>query len=174
MLTPAQEKFLKMAAEAAVRSERRTGVPAEVVLAQAILESGWGRSMPPDSNNVFGIKNTDRYPGASYAMTTEWTASGPQRVNAAFEKYPSLEECFVDHARLISGVNRNVYTPHFRLYSADKDVRGFLWGIAAHYATDPQYAVKCWSLATSSLVDRALSAAREELQNRPPQSPTLA
>jgi flagellum-specific peptidoglycan hydrolase FlgJ len=158
MLTKEQLDFLKDIALAAVASEAETDVPAELTTAQAILETGWGRYMPPNSNNLFGIKDTDRYPGASYAMTTEWIKGSPVKIQAAFEKYPSLQACISDHARLISSAG--VYAPHYQVYKTDRDSRGYLWGIAAHYATDPGYARKVWRIMQMEELQREIQLAR--------------
>jgi len=56
-----QEQFIASIAEAAVESADRTGVPASVTIAQAILESYWGSSrLAHDANNFFGIKAQTR------------------------------------------------------------------------------------------------------------------
>src|SRR5471030_789213 len=48
--------FIKLAGPAAQASEVETSVPASVTIAQAILESGWGKKHMGDANNYFGIK----------------------------------------------------------------------------------------------------------------------
>ena len=50
-------------ASAAVASRQRWTVPASVTVAQWAVESAWGASMPPGSNNPFGIKATGDQPG---------------------------------------------------------------------------------------------------------------
>ncbi len=55
-LSEAQKQFLQRAIGPAHVSQRDTGVPASVTIAQAILESDWGRSTLAAANNFFGIK----------------------------------------------------------------------------------------------------------------------
>ena len=56
MSKAAHEAFIKAAGSAAKKSEKQTGVPASVTVAQAILESGWGEVHMGDANNYFGIR----------------------------------------------------------------------------------------------------------------------
>jgi flagellum-specific peptidoglycan hydrolase FlgJ len=132
MLTDEQKENLKLMAEAAVASERATGCPAEVSVAQCILESGWLKVAP--GNNCFGIKDTDRYPGAQYLLTKEYINGEWQTLRLAFEAYPTLADCFTDHARLITGgfipSRKNCYGAAFEAYKLDGDLDKFIRGIA--------------------------------------------
>src|SRR5690606_20817230 len=60
MLEGEKLEFLLSAIEPARESQRKTGVPASVTLAQAILESDWGRSTVSGAKNYFGIKATHK------------------------------------------------------------------------------------------------------------------
>jgi flagellar protein FlgJ len=153
------EAVAKIAA-AAVICEVQTGCPAELSAAQCILESNWLRVSP--ENNCFGIKDTDRYPGCHYQITKEYLNGQWQTKNLAFEVYPTLEDCFVDHAVLITGgaEKRNVYAPAWQAYQADHDLDRFILAVARLYATDPNYAVKVLAIAHSGRLTRALTAAR--------------
>ncbi len=52
-----QNEFFQMAVPAALESQRATGVPASITLAQAIFESGWGQTgLAKKAFNFFGIK----------------------------------------------------------------------------------------------------------------------
>lgn len=65
-----QTTFINRLAPHAQASQRRTGIPASVTMAQAILESGWGRSgLAKEANNFFGIK-AGSWPGRVYSGTT--------------------------------------------------------------------------------------------------------
>ena len=138
-LTTEQQNALARMAEAAVNAEQSSGLPAEISVAQCILESAWLRRAP--GNNCFGIKNTNRFPGAQYLFTKEFTEGVWATSQQAFEVYPDLTACFADHSGLLTGkYGRNVYTPCWEQYLRDGSVDGLVLGIAKYYATDPEYA----------------------------------
>ena len=147
MLKPEQEAGRSKICEASVACERSTGFPAEVSAAQAILESNYLLAMPKDSNNCFGIKDTNRLPGASYTFTKEFINGTYQTKRLAFEVYPDLTACFTEHARLL--INAGVYRPAWDAYVHDHNLDSFIRGISKHYATDPAYAGKITKLAHS-------------------------
>jgi flagellar protein FlgJ len=161
-VTSEQYPILQEIAAAAVACERETGCPAEITTAQCILESGWLKHAP--GNNCFGIKDTDRFPGAQYVLTREFVDGRPQTEKLAFEVYPSLQACFCDHARLITGgfdPNRpNCYAGAWRQYQQGRELDRFIAAVAAHYATDPAYAQRVGELARGPNVARAIAEAR--------------
>jgi len=136
-----QRDFIMDVAPGARESQRKTGVPASVTLAQAILESDWGRSkLTREANNLFGIK-AQREPGNAgvYEINT-WEVYGGQSVTvlAAFKAYQSLADSIVDHGRWFHDNRRY----HDALTVKD-DPRAFAYAInEAGYATDPSYAPK--------------------------------
>lgn len=136
-----QRDFIMSVAPGARASQRKTGVPASVTLAQAILESDWGRSkLTREANNLFGIKAM-RGPGTAgiYEINT-WEVYGGQNVTvlAAFKAYTTLADSIVDHGRWFHDNSRY----HGALRVKD-DPRAFAYAInEAGYATDPAYAPK--------------------------------
>ena len=159
-LQPDQAEFLEKLKTAAPAAEGR-GVPAAVVLAQAIIESGWGRSgLARLGNALFGIKAGPLWGGACYSGTTkEWeggvyvTYHGTNRVYssraealaagahpvALFRAYQAVEESLLDHAEFFHRNRR--YHPCLAAYAEEKDPRAFARCIAqAGYATSPTYA----------------------------------
>jgi LysM repeat protein len=136
-----QTDFILSVAPGARESQRRSGVPASVTVAQAILESDWGRSkLTREANNLFGIK---AYRGGGTAGVYEintWEVYGGQNVTvfAAFKAYESLADSIADHGNWFHDNSR---------YHGALDVKGdpkaFAYAInAAGYATDPAYAPK--------------------------------
>lgn len=121
---------------AAKAAQAATGVPASVSLAQFGLESGWGKHMPPGSNNPFGIKNFHGG-GTAVAMTSEVINGVVVHKTQPFAVFSSLTDAFMAHAKLFTTVP---------LYSAAMkalpDVTEFVNLMAPHYATDPGYAQK--------------------------------
>lgn len=146
-LTPAQ--FLAAAVPGAQLGWRQYGVPASVTMAQAILESGWGRSsLSTNDKNYFGIKCQ----GTSYGTlatgchvynTTECGATGSCfATSASFRTYATMSNSFRDHGNFLKVNSR--YKPAF-VYS--KDANKFIWAVwKAGYATDPNYFTKVTGL----------------------------
>ncbi len=139
--TPQQfvERFLPEATAAG----RVLGVDPRVLLAQAALETGWGKAIPayPDgrpAHNLFGIKADPSWQGPRIARwTIEHAAGVAERRREDFRAYPDGAASFADYVRLISGSAR--YAP--ALDAADPE--GYVRAVAdAGYATDPDYAAK--------------------------------
>lgn len=152
-----REAFLESILPAARQAAETLGVSTKAVLAQAALETGWGRAVPRaadgrSSHNLFGIKANERWNGPRVdQLTTEFVNGTPQRQVESFRAYSSPAESIADHARLLGRSPR---------YAA---VRGTGDDIAAYgaalqqggYATDPQYAKKLEAVAET--VDRLLA-----------------
>ncbi|GAA4348219.1 flagellar assembly peptidoglycan hydrolase FlgJ [Variovorax defluvii] len=132
----------RMGASAQAASEA-SGVPAPLILAQAALESGWGkREIRGDdgtqSHNLFGIKADRSWKGPTVeTTTTEYVDGEPQKVRAKFRAYGSYEEAFTDYAKFIT---RN---PRYAGVLATDDPAEAAHGLQkAGYATDPHYGNK--------------------------------
>ena len=111
-----QQEFFGKYSRAAQLSQQKWGVPASVTLAQAALESGWGQHVPPGSNNFFGIKNTDHNNFVT-AGTTEYTDSRdvPHAEQARFECFPTVEDGFEAHGKLLASLPRYRPAMQYRL-----------------------------------------------------------
>ncbi len=121
-----------------------TGIPARFMLAQAALESGWGRReiRHPDgssSHNVFGLKADRHWKGkTAEVMTTEYVNGLPEKKLQRFRAYDSYAEAFSDYAAMLTRSPRYAQV----IASAD-DANAFARGLQkAGYATDPRYADK--------------------------------
>ncbi|MDT0500514.1 MULTISPECIES: flagellar assembly peptidoglycan hydrolase FlgJ [unclassified Halomonas] len=135
--------FLDRLEAPAQAASRATGVPAELILAQAALETGWGRHEIStrdggNSHNLFGIKAGSSWRGETTEIVTHEVYGGQrQRVRDDFRVYASFEEAFTDYANLIGN------NPRYRAVTAAASPAE-----AAHalqqggYATDPAYADK--------------------------------
>jgi hypothetical protein len=134
-------EFIDAVGAAARISERDTGVPASVSVAQAILESDWGRSrLTRQGNNLFGIKalNGPGSDGVVTMATWEHTPSGDVVVQAPFRAYRTLEDSIADHGKFF--ISNRRYAGALALAN---DPRAFAHAIQdAGYATDPSYANK--------------------------------
>lgn len=135
--------FVQRMGNAAQVASAASGVPAPLILAQAALESGWGkREIRADdgtqSFNLFGIKADRSWKGPVVeTTTTEYIDGEPQRVRAKFRAYGSYDEAFTDYARFIT---RN---PRYANVLAAETPAEAAHGLQkAGYATDPQYGQK--------------------------------
>ena len=146
-ITP--EQFLAAAVPGAQRGWREYGVPASVTIAQAILESGWGRSgLASVDRNYFGIKcHSGRFGtlanGCHDYRTNECTKAGTCfATTASFRTYASMGHSFRDHGNFLR-VNPR-YQPAF---AYTRDANKFIWQVwKAGYATDPNYYTKITGL----------------------------
>jgi len=139
-----QQDFVQRLTPYALQASRETGVPAQLMMGQAALESGWGRReirLPDGSNsyNLFGIKAGASWNGkVAEVTTTEYRNGIPVKQVEKFRAYNSYAEAFSDYARLLRDNPR--YAPVVK--------EGQTAPAAAHalqragYATDPNYAVK--------------------------------
>ncbi|MFD1472238.1 glucosaminidase domain-containing protein [Companilactobacillus mishanensis] len=137
-----QDNFIAMAGPMAQKAAGEYNLYASVMMAQAILESGWGQSdLATDANNLFGIKGD--YNGAYVSMpTSEWSADqGWYQIYANFRKYPSFYESFLDNGdKLRNGLqwNTSYYSGTWKENTSSyKDATAWLQG---RYATAPNYA----------------------------------
>lgn len=153
-MTPDQMTELDRIAEAAVLCERNTDFPAEVSVAQCILESAWLTCAP--GNNCFGIKATDD--AEQYCVTKEFLNGTWQTCKLAFETYPTLAACFIAHAKLLTTGSR--YAHAWAGYLVTRDLDGLIRAIAPIYATDPNYASEILTLAHGPHVTAAIAKAR--------------
>ena len=131
-MTP--KEFIPWIAPLAQAAQKITGVPASVTIAQAALESGWGKHAP--ANNLFGIKADAAWKGErSIQTTTEYVGGKPEKKQQVFRKYKTLQDSITDHGLFLKQNKR--YEKAF----AAKDGIDFAHAIAkAGYATDPGYA----------------------------------
>ena len=139
---PARE-FVDRLGPHAGEASRATGIPAHFMIAQAALETGWGRAElrfadGTPTYNLFGIKAGRTWQGAvAEATTTEYVNGAAQKTVERFRAYSSYAEAFRDYAGLLASNPRYAEVLH------QKDAAGFARGLQkAGYATDPMYAAK--------------------------------
>jgi flagellar protein FlgJ len=142
-LTPAE--FIAASVSGAQRGWREYGVPPSVTIAQAVLESGWGRSaLASVDRNYFGIKCQNGSfgrlaDGCHVYRTNECTKAGICfATSASFRTYPTQSHSFRDHGSFLRVNSR--YAPAF---GYARDANRFIWTVwKAGYATDPNYYTK--------------------------------
>lgn len=154
-LAPAKKAFssadefvntmLPMAKEAA----DRIGVDPRYLVAQAALETGWGKSVMraqdgSSSHNLFGIKTGSSWKGDSArAITSEFRDGAMVKETAEFRSYASYKDSFHDLVTLLQSNNR--YQDVVK--SADNPEQFVRELQKAGYATDPNYANKISQIA---------------------------
>ena len=139
--TAAHQVFISEVAPGAVAAQRRYGVPASVTIAQAIDESGWGRSsLAAKDRNLFGIKGTG--PAGSDSLPTQEYEQGQSVTRIApFRVYHDFAESIDDHGKLLAT------SEYYRLSMAYRqDPNAFAAALTGVYATDPDYGAKLISL----------------------------
>lgn len=126
--------FVTNFAPAAYRNERAYGVPALLTLAQAALESGWGKFAP--GFNFFGVKADKSWTGPKQRLRTrEVIRNADVFMYDDFRKYASADASFADHADFLKK------WPRYKKVFETKDPREAARAVAAAgYATDPNYA----------------------------------
>ncbi len=119
--------------EAALDSQLHWKVPASITVAQWVVESAWGASMPPGSNNPFGIKAVGDQPAVE-SGTREVIDGKDISTTARFRKFDSLAQAFDLHGRLLATA-----APYKSAMQLVSDPEAFADALTGVYATDPQY-----------------------------------
>jgi peptidoglycan hydrolase FlgJ len=149
-LTVSKDDFIRNMRPHAERAARELGVDPNALLAQAALETGWGRSVPCDAQgecsfNLFGIKAGSQWSGATVNVPTlEFESGIPVRKIERFRAYDSPADSFRDYAALIGGSAR-----YASARGAGDNVEAFAAALQqGGYATDPHYAQKIAAVAS--------------------------
>jgi len=121
------------------------GVDPRVLIAQAALETGWGKHITRDpesgesSYNLFNIKAGSRWLGDTVSVNTlEYLEGIPQQERSNFRAYDNYEQSFKDYIDFLKTSSRY----QMALEQADNPIRYLQELQVAGYATDPEYADK--------------------------------
>ena len=125
------EQYIKKYKDLAIKEMKRTGIPASITMAQALLESNAGNStLARKSNNHFGIKCHSDWKGKKVYYDDD-------RRHECFRKYNKVYDSYIDHSNFLTSKSR--YAKLFTLKTTD--YKGWAHGLKkAGYATDPRYA----------------------------------
>jgi peptidoglycan hydrolase FlgJ len=144
-----KEDFIAQLWPCAEEAGRELGIDPRNLLAQAALETGWGKSLPCDTSggtsfNFFGIKATDSWKGDSVSVRTlEFEGGLPVPKNARFRSYESAADSFRDYVEVLRNNPR-----YASALNTGDDAQAFAKGLQqGGYATDPRYAEKIASIA---------------------------
>lgn len=143
-----QQAFLAEIMPYAREAGTSLGVSPDIIAAHAALESGWGQhplrtADGSNSHNLFGLKATARWQGASLSsMTTEYQDGRAQKQIEPFRAYGGYGEAFGDYVALLQR------SPRFSaVQGVGTDSVAFANTLArGGYATDPAYAGKLQQL----------------------------
>ena len=143
----------------AERTAKELNVPAEAIVAQAALETGWGKHVIPDHNghtsfNLFGIKSGASWNGDSVVRNTlEFENGMPRPELAKFRAYDNVAAAFSDYSNFISGNPR-----YGGVRNQGADGAGFARALQdSGYATDPDYAEKINRVLEGPTMRRVMS-----------------
>ncbi len=125
------EEYVNKYQDLAVKEMKRTGIPASITMAQALLESGTGNStLARKSNNHFGIKCHNDWKGKKVYHDDD-------KRHECFRAYKAVYDSYIDHSKFL--VSKSRYASLFKLKTTD--YKGWAHGLKkAGYATDPRYA----------------------------------
>lgn len=124
----------------ALQEAALSGIPASVIMAQAIVETGGGQSiLARRANNHFGIKCKSTWEGATYFYPDDDRDAQGKMIDSCFRIYDSVEESYRDHSRFL--MERERYSRLFSIPTSDYE--GWCQGIReCGYATDIKYSHK--------------------------------
>lgn len=141
-LTPLAEKY-----------GAELGVDPKILLAQAALETGWGKKISRGSNgesshNLFNIKADKRWLGEEVVVSTlEYERNLPVQQLASFRAYQNFEDSFKDYVGFLKSNPR-----YQKALEKAGDGTAFIRSLhEAGYATDPKYSTKITTIMRSDL-----------------------
>jgi flagellar protein FlgJ len=146
----------------AERTAKELNVAPEAILAQAALETGWGKHVMPGSNgeasfNLFGIKSGSGWSGDQVVRNTlEFKDGVPRQEQAKFRSYPNVSSAFADYTDFIGENPR-----YENVRGSGDDSSGFARALQeSGYATDPEYAQKIQNILDGPTMRRVISDLR--------------
>lgn len=154
------EEFIATMLPMAEQAAQKIGVDARYLVAQAALETGWGKSIirqqdGSSSHNLFGIKSHGTWQGESArVLTTEYKGGEAVKEAASFRAYDSYQQSFNDYVSFLQGNGRY----QDALAATDNPERFVRELQEAGYATDPQYARKIAQIARKMQTYQAVAS----------------
>lgn len=128
-----RQVYITRYSSAAISEMQRTGIPASITMAQALLESSAGTSrLAVEANNHFGIK-------CGKDWTGDTTKEDDETLGECFRAYVTVADSYADHSSFLCS------KPRYKcLFDLDpRDYKAWAQGLSAcGYATDRRYADK--------------------------------
>ncbi|WP_286784723.1 MULTISPECIES: flagellar assembly peptidoglycan hydrolase FlgJ [Pseudomonas] len=145
-----KEDFIQTMLPMAEAAAKRIGVDPRYLVAQAALETGWGKHMirqadGSNANNLFGIKSHGWKGGSVNAVTNEYVGGKEVKEVAKFRTYDSYADSFHDYVDFLQTNER-----YGDALKTNGNSEKFMTELQeAGYATDPRYARKVNQIARS-------------------------
>jgi peptidoglycan hydrolase FlgJ len=161
-LAASPEEFVALLMPSATAAGSALGVDPLALVAQAALESNWGRQVPGaeggSSYNLFGIKADAAWTGRRVLKdTVEYAGGVAERRREPFRAYDSLAHGFQDYVALLSSHDR-----YAGALQHGTDPESFAAALqAAGYATDPAYSTKIAAVLRSSQFRSAVASLKD-------------
>jgi len=152
------ESFVSRIWHHAQQAAHELGVNVRALIAQAALETGWGKHEikgqdGKNAHNLFGIKATGWKGERAKITTHEYRNGVRQNENADFRAYSSVAESFADYVKLLKANPR-----YQKALKSGDNVHGFASALQqAGYATDPGYAEKINAIANGPVLKQILA-----------------
>jgi peptidoglycan hydrolase FlgJ len=151
--------FMSQLLPHAQQAASELGVDANVLLAQAALETGWGKSVIKNAQgdssfNLFNIKADKSWQGKQARVSTlEFDGDVARKEMAGFRSYDSYKQSFDDYVSFIKS------NPRYgdALKNADNPAQYVRELQKAGYATDPRYAEKIMSIYNSQIAAQSMA-----------------
>ena len=141
--------FLKRIAPKAREVAAALDIDRRIVVAQAALETGWGKSVK--GNNLFGIKSHGK--GKGLMVTTHEVVDGDRvKLKDNFRAYDSYDESISDYGEFLRRNKR--YQPMLEADTLDEQIMALG---KSGYATDPEYAQKIADIAKTKRLEALMS-----------------
>lgn len=155
-----KDEFIAAMLPMAEQAAEKIGVDARYLVAQAALETGWGKSIirqqdGTSSHNLFGIKSHNSWDGESArVLTTEYQGGKAVKEAASFRAYDSYAHSFEDYVSFLQSNGR-----YQNALSSTENPEQFARELQkAGYATDPQYARKIGQIARQMQTYQAVAS----------------
>ncbi|MCU1716477.1 flagellar assembly peptidoglycan hydrolase FlgJ [Pseudomonas sp. 5P_3.1_Bac2] len=156
-----KDEFIATMLPMAEQAAQKIGVDPRYLVAQAALETGWGKSIirqqdGSSSHNLFGIKTHGAWEGESArVLTTEYQDGKAVKEAASFRAYESYSHSFEDYVSFLQGNDR-----YDKALSKTEKPEQFAQELQkAGYATDPNYARKIAQIARQMQTYQTVAAA---------------
>jgi len=164
------EEFVQKLWPCAEEAGRELGIDPRHLLAQAALETGWGKSLPcatdgSTSFNFFGIKAGESWQGDSVSVRTlEFEGGVPVPRQAKFRSYDSPADGFRDYVEVLRNNPR-----YADALNTGSDAKAFASALQkGGYATDPAYANKITAIAQNLPINETALKSSTDTPMSPP------